>query len=394
MSELRLILGLARREVVERARTRSFQVTTATLLLGAVAAVALPAALSSGGDAYVVGLLAPADTDLRSALAAAAPEDTAVEFEVFDGRAAAEASLADGVDVLVIGRSELVWATAPDPDVEELVAAAITRVELADRAEALGLTADQAAALLRPVELTSTTRSGPDLASEQQHQTRRTVATVGSIVLLASIAFYGNTILVSVVEEKQNRVVEVLLAHVDPRDLLAGKLLAHGAIGLGQIGAIAAITAIGLAITEPVELPPDTTLAIASTVLWFVVGFAFYSIVYGAVGALASRSDEAQSTAGPLNFVLIGAFFAAMWAIDNPHHTLAVLGSMFPPTAPMVMPARSAVSDVAAWEIVLALVLELVAIVALVRLGGRLYRGSILRTGRRITLREAWHATT
>jgi ABC-2 type transport system permease protein len=83
-----------------------------------------------------------------------------------------------------------------------------------------------------------------------------------------------------------------------------------------------------------------------------------------------------------------------MWVIDHPHHTLAVLGSMFPPTAPMVMPARSAVSDVAAWEIVLALVFELVAIVALVRLGGRLYRGSILRIGRRITLREAWHATT
>jgi ABC-2 type transport system permease protein len=240
MSELRLILGLARREVVERARTRTFQVTTAILLLGAVAAVAFPAAFASGGDAYVVGLLEPADTDLRSALADAAPEDTAVEFEVFDGRAAAESRLADGVDVLVIGRSELVWATTPDPDVEELVAAAITRVELADRAEALGLSADQAGALLRPVELTSTTRSGPDLASEQQHQTRRTVATVGSIVLLASIAFYGNTILVSVVEEKQNRVVEVLLAHVDPRDLLAGKLLAHGAIGLGQIGAIAA----------------------------------------------------------------------------------------------------------------------------------------------------------
>ena len=112
------------------------------------------------------------------------------------------------------------------------------------------------------------------------------------------------------------------------------------------------------------------------------------------VGSLASRTEDAQSVAGPVTVVLLAAYFASFAAIGRPDSGVAKLASFFPPTAPLAMPNRIAMGATAWWEPVLAAALTLPAIVGLVYFGGRVYAGAILRTGPTIKSRDAWRGTT
>jgi ABC-2 type transport system permease protein len=116
--------------------------------------------------------------------------------------------------------------------------------------------------------------------------------------------------------------------------------------------------------------------------------------VYGALGSLASRTEDAQSVAGPVTVVLLAAYFASFAAIGRPYSGAAKLASFFPATAPMAMPNRIAMGATAWWEPVLAAALALAAIVGLVQFGGRVYAGAILHTGPKLKLRDAWRGTT
>ncbi len=111
---------------------------------------------------------------------------------------------------------------------------------------------------------------------------------------------------------------------------------------------------------------------------------------YGALGSLASRTEDAQAAATPLTVVMLLAYFGAFSKVANPDASWATLGSLFPPTAPMFMPIRAGLTDVPAWQMALAVVLMGLAIAALVRVGGRLYKGAVLHTAGRMRLRQAW----
>jgi ABC-2 type transport system permease protein len=216
------------------------------------------------------------------------------------------------------------------------------------------------------------------------------IALVGMVLLFVALNFYGTYVLTGVVEEKSSRVVEVLLARVRPADLLAGKVLGIGLLGLGQFLALAVAAAVTLQIVQPPDLPSGTTPLIGIVVLWFVLGYSFYSVLYGALGSLASRTEDAQAAASPLTVVMLLAYFGAFSAVASPDAWWVTLGSLFPPTAPMFMPVRAGLTAVPAWQMALAVVLMALAIVALIRAGGRLYRGAVLHTAGRLRLRQAW----
>ena len=128
--------------------------------------------------------------------------------------------------------------------------------------------------------------------------------------------------------------------------------------------------------------------------VWFVLGYALYAMVYGALGSLASRTEDAQSVAGPVSAVLIVGYFASFAAIGQPDSGWAQLLSLFPLTAPLAMPNRIAMGVAAWWEPMLAVVLTLAAIAALVQPGGRVYARAILHTGPTLRLRDAWRGPT
>ena len=125
-----------------------------------------------------------------------------------------------------------------------------------------------------------------------------------------------------------------------------------------------------------------------------MLGYALYATVFGALGSLASRTEDTQSVAGPVTAVLIAGYFVAFATIGSPDTAWARAVSFFPATAPFAMPNRIAMGSPAWWEPVVAVAITLAAIAGLVQLGGRVYTGAILHTGPTLKLRDAWRRTT
>jgi ABC-2 type transport system permease protein len=211
-----------------------------------------------------------------------------------------------------------------------------------------------------------------------------------TVVLFFGISVFGQMVLTGVLEEKASRVVEVLLARIPPRALLAGKIAGIGLLGLAQIGvtalaALVAVTAVGSAGVPAVRGP-----VLAWAIVWFVLGYALYATVYGALGSLGSRVEDAQAVAGPVTIVMVLAYFASFTTIGQPGSAFARAISYFPLTAPMAMPGRIAMGATAWWEPVAAAALTLAAIAGLVQLAGRVYTRAILHSGPALSLRDIW----
>jgi ABC-2 type transport system permease protein len=143
-----------------------------------------------------------------------------------------------------------------------------------------------------------------------------------------------------------------------------------------------------------IHVPAVRGGVLAWAVVWFVLGYALYATVYGALGSLGSRVEDAQSVAGPVMVVLVVGYFASFAMIAQPASAAAKAISYFPLTAPMAMPGRIAMGATAWWEPVAAAILTLATTAALVLLAGRLYTNAILHTGPRLSLKDAWPAAT
>jgi ABC-2 type transport system permease protein len=157
-----------------------------------------------------------------------------------------------------------------------------------------------------------------------------------------------------VAQEKGTRVMELLVCRVRPRDLLAGKVLGIGLVGLAQM--LVALVAGGAAIValDTVDVPAAVPATLASAVLWFALGYAFWSVALAAVGVLVSRVEDLQAAVAPLTWTMTLCAMTAPVAAESPDAWYSVVASLVPLTAPFAMPARVAVGDVAAWETVLA----------------------------------------
>jgi ABC-2 type transport system permease protein len=186
--------------------------------------------------------------------------------------------------------------------------------------------------------------------------------------------------------------VELLLSSMKPWQLLAGKIVGLGLLGLAQIVVIAVVGVTGALVFDLVDIPGELIGTAVSVVAWFVLGYAFYAAIFAVAASLVSRQEDLGTVVLPTTLVLVVAFVVGIQAAADPGGTLAVVTSYVPGLSPLVMPVRQAAGDVALWEIALAVVLMLVAIVLIVRLGGRVYAGALLRTSGKTKLREALRA--
>jgi ABC-2 type transport system permease protein len=208
------------------------------------------------------------------------------------------------------------------------------------------------------------------------------VLAVGLIALLIVLVFYGQAVAQGVTEQKSSRVVELLLTTLSPRRLLAGKVLGIGILGLAQLllAGSAALAAGRLA--GGAGLPAGAPETVALVVLWFVLGYVFYSVAFAAAGALVSRQEDLQTAMTPINVVLIGAFYLALIVANgNPNGTVARIAAFVPPLAPMVVPARMVLGDMSALGLTAAVIVDLLATAALMVLAARVYERAILRIG-------------
>jgi ABC-2 type transport system permease protein len=157
------------------------------------------------------------------------------------------------------------------------------------------------------------------------------------------------------------------------------------------VTALAALVAV--ASVNSIDVPAVRGPVLAWALAWFVLGYTLYATVYGALGSLGSRVEDAQAVAGPVMVVMAVAYFASFVTVGKPDSTAAKALSYFPLTVPMAMPGRIAMGAAAWWEPVFAAVLTLAAIAGLVVLAGRVYTRAILHSGPALSLRDVWRGS-
>jgi ABC-2 type transport system permease protein len=391
MNDIRQGWLVARREFRERSRSRLFIVSVVVMMMAVVAALVLPGLLTGGGTTDV-GLTGPTPATLAATISRqeqAAGNEARVHR--FASLAAAEQAVRKGrLDVLVVGASRREWSGRPDQALKAAVTTAIQQVAVRERAAAAGISSRTLTTLLAPVAVTSV-ELGPAPGRSAGDETAVFVMTV---LLFSCISVYGSMLLTGVLEEKSSRVVEVLLARMPARVLLAGKIAGIGLLGLAQVGATAIGALVAATAVSSVQLPAVRGAVLAWAVVWFLLGYLLYATVYGTLGSLGSRAEDAQSLAGPATIVLVAGYFASFLMIAQPDSTMARAVSYFPLTAPMAMPGRIAMGAATWWEPLLAVALTVAAIAGLVWFAGRVYTGAILHGGPALSLRQAWRHRT
>jgi ABC-2 type transport system permease protein len=382
-----LIRLVAEREVSTRLRDRNFIISSLVLIVLLVGGMAFQVAVNSGADKVRLGVVS-GTPQLAAALEAQA-DSARVDLTLvdLDGRAAAQAAVTAGdVDGALIdgaGTSpELIVEDSSGGQLEATVTGAVRQVSLSQQLAAAGVTR---------LDVPQVDVTALDPQADQTGQ-RTIIAVIGVAILYGLLILFGQFVAQGVVEEKSSRVVELLLATMRPWQLLAGKVLGLGLLGLGQIVLIGVVGVAGSITFDLVDVPGELIGTVATVVAWFVLGYAFYASVFAVAASLVSRQEDLGSVITPTTILLVVGFVIAIQAAGEPSGTLATVTSYIPGLSPLVMPVRQAAGEGAAWEVALAVLLMLVAIGVAVRLGGRIYAASLLRTGGRTKIREALQA--
>jgi ABC-2 type transport system permease protein len=382
-----LVRLVAAREVAARVRDKNFIISSIVIIVLLIGTLGLQVALSSGDEEIRVGVVGDVATVEPVLEAQGSALDVGVSVTPLDDEAAARAAIEDDeVDGVLVAESgqapELLVKESASGSLQAVVQGTVAQLSIAEQLSAAGL------ASLDVPELTVTALD-PNADEDGQ---RVVAAIIGIGVLYGLLILFGQFVAQGVVEEKASRVVELLLATMRPWQLLAGKIIGLGLLGLAQIVVIAGVGVTGALAFDLVDIPGDLIGTALGVVGWFVLGYAFYASIFAVAASLVSRQEDLGTVVMPTTLVLVVAFVIGIQAAGDPGGTLAVITSYIPGLSPLVMPVRQAAGDVALWEIALAVVLMLVAIALIVRLGGRVYAGALLRTGGKTKLREALRA--
>lgn len=401
LGSLAILRLVTMRELVERGRTKSFIISTIVSLLLLGAAIVLPG-LSAGGDlTYAVGSLGEGNDSILRVTEATAREqlgaDVALTFDAttYDSEEAAQAALASGDVELVLVNGERILREGSvgfsGSDLQDAVQQAAAVAQLEAQLEGSGTSVEEVAATFGGEPLPVTTVEGETDAD--QEAARSIIAYGGMFLLYIAILTFGNWTLMGIAEEKASRVVEVLLATVKPWQLLSGKILGIGALGLAQFAVTVVWALVLVRVTGALELPVVPVDSAVALVLWFVLGYATYSVAFAMAGALVSRMEDAQTASFPVTMVVMIGFIASFSVLDDPSGLVARITTFVPFISPFVVPIRVAYSEIAVWEQLLSIGVTLVAIALLVRLAGRVYAGGLLHFGGRMKLRQAWNSS-
>jgi ABC-2 type transport system permease protein len=382
-----LVRLVAAREISARIRDKSFIISSVVIILLIVGSIGFQVAITSGGEKSRIGVVG--DTSALGPALEAQGDAVGVDVTVvgLGDEAAARSAVKDGdVDGALVDAAtsspQLIVEDSADTSLQAVVQGAVAQLALGGQLAQAGLSA---------LDLPEVAVSPLDPESDQNGQ-RIVAAIIGVSVLYGLLILFGQFIAQGVVEEKSSRVVELLLATMRPWQLLAGKILGLGVLGLGQIVVIVVVGVGGALAFGVVDVPGDIVGTALSVVAWFVLGYAFYAAVFAVAASLVSRQEDLGTVLMPTTLVLVAALVVGIQASGDPGGALATVTSYVPGLSPLVMPVRQAAGDVAPGEIALAVVLMLIAIGIIVRLGGRIYAGALLRTSGKTKVRDALKA--
>jgi len=409
---------IIQREFRTRVRTKGFIAATVIGLLVIVALNVAPALLESvfGGKQITIAvvdadseaggedtLLARLRADLpdtlpngerRFVLTAADGDRTALEEQVRAGT----------IDAYMVVPQSHSGAPAPyefvaldSPGAIDLsrLSAALNSATVYLRLRAQGLTASDVQAAFVPVQLDARSLKAGAAAGEASGATWG-LTYVLVLLLYTTIAIYGTYVAMGVIEEKSTRVVEILISTTRPFSLMVGKVVGIGIVALLQYALWIAAGLLLLAARGSLSTVKvgSVSLSFSGIDLWllvafgvcFVLGFFAYAALFAAGGSLVSRSEDAQQITGPLTIVLVVVFFVALYAMEHPDGAVTQILSMVPFVSPIVMFVRLAMGSPAAWQVAVAAILQVAAIIASLWIAGRIFRAGVLLYGKRLSL--------
>ncbi len=414
MSEFLVVL---RREFVERVRTRTFMVSTLLFPVFIMAITVLPGMMRAGGGERHLALVDEAPAEVGDAMVAALTarsrgRETTYRIDrirqpfvsVRDSlNAVVQEKKLDGYVVLppdVLTASRIVYRARDvnNTGVLTTLSRAGSDAVRTVRLKNSGIDAAQVEALVKPIDLDAArlTRSGKEGGSA--------LATLGfsylvGLLFIQLFALYGQGVMRSVLEEKNNRIVEVMASSVKASHLMAGKVLGLGAVALLQmtiwITFVAVVSSLSAAqagrfgasvsVMKAVALPTTTWLTL---LLYFALGFLFFASLYAALGAMASTEQEAQQMSMPMMILLFMPIIFIVPVLNEPLGSTARLLGLLPFTSPVVMPMRMGATEVPSLEVAGSIAALIAAVLATLLVAGKIYRVGILSTGKRPTLRE------
>src|SRR5208282_1538238 len=405
---------VAKREYLERVRTRSFVLSTfATPLLMAIFLIlptlitastarnimldsSRPARVVIASDNRAMAELARGELTrqrgTRYEASVVSPTSSAAHAQLDQRLDASDLEGYVWLDGPALASRHVVFTTRRMGDfiLQRRLGDALSYAFAAQRMVKQGSSASDVAATLQPVDLTAVRASN---SSAVLNEVRGAVVVfIFLFVMLFSLLSYGVMVMRSVMEEKSSRITEVLMCAASADELMTGKILGTGSVGLTQIAIWLAMAVLGVsrslylrtAITA-LEVGPSM---IVYFVIFYTLGYLLYSAIFAGVGAIFNSIDEAQQW----NFVVILPLIAASAMIlpvaTSSDSAIAVSASLFPFCAPILMFERLAVHEPPLWQVALSLLLLLATIGAAMFISGRIYRTGILMYGKRPTIRE------
>ena len=392
MSRFEVIRVVAGREIGERVRSKAFRVSAGISLAFILAVAILPGVVGdSGPTTYDVGVFGAGAEALAERLPAVAAFDDDVRVGVRqlagedEGRRLVEAGELD----VAVGDGQVIV----DRDLSDRLGFIVQEANRQVAGEAAlagtGVRGEAAARILAPEPL----EVRPLDPESEEETTKEGLVFFGTLMLYGQLLGFGYWVSSGVVEEKASRVVEVLLAKAPASQLLAGKVVGIGVVGLVQLVGLVVIGLVAAWATGSVDLPPETVPVAAQVVAWFVLGFALYSCLFAVAGAVASRAEELQSTTMPLTFLTMGSFFAAITTGGAPGGPVAHVATFIPFSAPMVLPIRVAAGEIEVWEALASVAIVLASIVGAMKLAGRVYAGGAMHLRGQLKVRQALRST-
>ncbi|WP_033294927.1 ABC transporter permease [Amycolatopsis jejuensis] len=397
MSPLSAVGLVASREISIRVKSKAYRITTLVMLLLVVALTLVFKVIGGGGGGAdsTVGYV-PSAAQLAEPLSVTAKSiGQNVATQQVPDQQAGQAKLQDGsIDALLVQDAQRVHVQVKktlDPKLKNALTVLESQLALDQQITSLG---GDPAKVHQTIAQSSIDELPPLEKPYDYNGQQLVLGIVAGILIYLSLMINGQSVAQGVVEEKTSRVVELLLSTIKPWQLMAGKVLGIGTVGLIQmvlIGAVGLASGLGFGVlTISVSAAVGTVVWL---VVWYLLGFFMYSIVFAALGALVSRQEDVGGATMPaLMLVILGYVVGISVLPTDPGNSFAEVLSVIPMFAPTLMPMRLAMGGVPIWEAILSVGLVVALIPALIWLAARIYRNAVMRTGAKVKLRDALSA--
>jgi ABC-2 type transport system permease protein len=391
MNSQALIRVIASREFMARMKSRVFAITTALTVIGIAGYILLQAyVFNKSTSALDVGFVGAAQSIAAPVRAEAASLDETINVHSYPSTAAGRADVQSKVlDALVSGPPTATTVTVDsslDPALETVLNDSVRESVLNDMLTQHGIDPTSIDNAIASASVHVDELSPVNAVRVQQI----VIGLLVALTLYVTLIIYGQLVAAGVIEEKSNRIVEILLATVRPWQLMMGKIIGIGLVALIQVAITAGVALVVASATKLVSIPTLGVDVVISGIVWFVLGYLMYALLFAGAGSMVSRQEDVGSVTMPVIFVLVAAWILALTvALPDPGSTGTTVLSFIPLFAPVIMPIRIAAEVVPFWQVAVSVLLVLGTIGLFTIVAGRIYRNSVLHIGGRVKFGQA-----